>query len=111
MKRNDLRPNRRSKGKMRASTQDNSGFIPRLLQPSGGAPGGRNSALHLGWSGTHNKPHVVAEEEKSLGEAADHKDVKNEGRSGNVYENKGSNDTMTDNYSGFCAWSAPFLQK
>ena len=40
-----------------------------------------------------------------------HKDVKNEGRSGNVYENKGSNDTMTENYSGFCAWSAPFLQK
>jgi hypothetical protein len=40
-----------------------------------------------------------------------HKDVKNEGRSGNVYENKGSADTMTDNYSGFCAWSVPFLQK
>jgi hypothetical protein len=39
------------------------------------------------------------------------KDVKYEGRSGNVYENKGSADTMTDNYSGFCALSAPFLQK
>jgi len=40
-----------------------------------------------------------------------HKDVKNEGRSGNVYENKGRHNTMTDDYSGFCAWSAPFLQK
>ena len=40
-----------------------------------------------------------------------HKDVKNEGRSGNVYENKGFTDTMTENYSSFCAWSAPFLQK
>jgi len=40
-----------------------------------------------------------------------HKDVKNEGRSGNVYENKGSNDTMTENYSGFCAWLGSFLQK
>ena len=39
------------------------------------------------------------------------KDVKNGGRSGNVYENKGSTDTMTEIYSGFCAWSAPFLQK
>ena len=39
------------------------------------------------------------------------KDVKNEGRPGNVYENKGSTDTMTENYSGFCAWSAPFLPK
>jgi hypothetical protein len=24
---------------------------------------------------------------------------------------KGSTDTMTENYSGFCAWSTPFLQK
>jgi hypothetical protein len=39
------------------------------------------------------------------------KDAKNEGRSGNVYENKGPTDTMTDNYSGFCAWFASFSQK
>jgi hypothetical protein len=39
------------------------------------------------------------------------KDVKYEGRSGNVYENKGSTDTTTGNYSGFCPWFAPFLQK
>jgi hypothetical protein len=38
------------------------------------------------------------------------KDVKNEGRSGNVYENKGSIDTMAENYSGFCAWLESFLQ-
>jgi hypothetical protein len=41
----------------------------------------------------------------------DPKDVKYEDRSGNVYENKGSNDTLPDNYSSFNAWSAPFLQK
>ena len=40
-----------------------------------------------------------------------HKDVKNEGRSGNVYENKGPNDTMTDNISGFCAWLHTILHK
>ena len=49
--------------------------------------------------------------ENSRGAPAAHKDVKNEGRSGNVYENEGSSDTMTENYSGFCAWSAYFLQK
>jgi len=38
------------------------------------------------------------------------KDVKNEGRSGNVYENKGLNDRMTENSSGICAWLESFLQ-
>ena len=42
--------------------------------------------------------------------ALTHKDVKNEDRSGNVYENKGPADTMTDNYSGFCARLASFLR-
>jgi hypothetical protein len=45
------------------------------------------------------------------GNRAAQKDVKYEGRSGNVYENKGSDDTMTDNYSGFCAWLASFSRK
>ena len=40
-----------------------------------------------------------------------HKDVKNEGRSGNVYENKGSSDTLTEIISGICAWLKPVLQK
>jgi len=35
--------------------------------------------------------------------ALTHKDVKNEGTSGDVYENKGVNDTMPDNPSGFLA--------
>jgi hypothetical protein len=30
-----------------------------------------------------------------------HRDVKNEGTSGDVYENKGASDTMTDNAAGF----------
>jgi hypothetical protein len=45
------------------------------------------------------------------GGSSTHKDVKNEDRSGNVYENKGSTDMMTDNYSGFCAWFASFSRK
>ena len=35
--------------------------------------------------------------------ALTHKDVKNEGTSGDVYENKGEDDTMPDNPSGFLA--------
>jgi hypothetical protein len=32
-----------------------------------------------------------------------HRDVKNEGTSGDVYENKGASDTMAENWSGFLA--------
>jgi hypothetical protein len=39
------------------------------------------------------------------------KDVKNEGRSGKVYENKGSPDKMPDEKSGICAQLNPVLQK
>jgi hypothetical protein len=35
--------------------------------------------------------------------ALTHKDVKNEGTSGDVYENKGEDDTMPDTPSGFLA--------
>jgi hypothetical protein len=39
------------------------------------------------------------------------KDVKNEGRSGKVYENKGSHDKMPDKKSDICARLNPVLQK
>ena len=39
------------------------------------------------------------------------KDVKNEGRSGNVDENKGTMDKMPEKMSDICARSKPFLQK
>jgi len=39
------------------------------------------------------------------------KSIKNEGRSGKVYENKGSMDKMTEATSDICARSKPFLQK
>ena len=52
-------------------------------------------------------PNIPAE----AGNRADPKDVKYADRSGNVYENKGSTGTMTDNFSGFCARFASFLQE
>jgi hypothetical protein len=39
------------------------------------------------------------------------KDVKNEGRPGKVYENKGARDKMPEIISGICARLEPFLQK
>jgi len=37
------------------------------------------------------------------------KDVKNEGRSGNVYENKGSSDKLPEVIAGICAQLKPFF--
>ncbi|HXW13953.1 MAG TPA: hypothetical protein VEN79_05535, partial [Terriglobia bacterium] len=45
------------------------------------------------------------------GEPASPKDVKNEGRSGNVYENKESDDQLSESFSGICARSKLILQK
>ena len=39
------------------------------------------------------------------------KDVKNDDRSGKVYENKGAMDKMSETISGICARLEPFLQK
>ena len=39
------------------------------------------------------------------------KDIKNEGRSGRVLENKGLNDNMSEQISGICAHLKPILQK
>jgi hypothetical protein len=39
------------------------------------------------------------------------KDVKNEGRPGYVYENKGMSDKLSDNISDVSAWSEGILQK
>jgi hypothetical protein len=40
-----------------------------------------------------------------------HKDVKNEDRSGNVYENKGPDDNLPDRKGDICAWSHAILHK
>jgi hypothetical protein len=47
----------------------------------------------------------------TIGAPPPQKDVKNEGTSGDVYENKGSNDKMPEKMSGFCARLRPILQK
>ena len=54
---------------------------------------------------------VAAEGEKSHGRAVSLKDVKNEGRSGNVYENKGPRDKMSDTKDDISAWLQDILHK
>src|ERR1017187_7591794 len=39
------------------------------------------------------------------------KDVKNDDRPGNVYENKGASDELSEKHSGKSAWSVSILQK
>ena len=55
--------------------------------------------------------HTLNQQKVNCGAPPPLKDVKYEGRSGNVYENKGSIDTMSETMSGICAWLEPILQK
>jgi hypothetical protein len=55
--------------------------------------------------------HTLNQQKVTCGAPPPPKDVKNEGRSGNVYENKGSIDRLSEEMSGICAWSKPILQK
>jgi len=55
---------------------------------------------------------VEAEERKSRGAPREHlKDVKNEDRSGNVYENKGPEDNLPDTKDDISAWLHVILHR
>ena len=112
MKRNGVSSNRRSKTETGTCAQDRSGFVPSAASTIRR----RARRAQLGAApplvGGPTTSHASRQRARSrTGREYPQKDVKNEDRSGNVYENKGSADTMTDNYSGFCAWFAPSLQK
>ena len=61
--------------------------------------------------GGSQQPTASQRTKSHAGEPATPKDVKNEGRSGNVYENKGSDDQLSESFSGICARSKLILQK
>src|SRR5208283_855108 len=65
------------------------------------------SGLHPIWRFRH----TLNQQKVTNGGPPQKKDVKNEGRSGNVYENKGPKDKLTEKMSGICARSKPILQK
>src|ERR1035441_3025521 len=54
---------------------------------------------------------VFYPETTHTGNHSNPKDVKNEGRPGKVYENKGPMDKMSETISAICARLEPFLQK
>ena len=54
---------------------------------------------------------VFHPETTHTGNHSNPKDVKNEGRPGKVYENKGPMDKMAETISDICARLKPFLQK
>jgi hypothetical protein len=55
--------------------------------------------------------HASNKQKVTQGGRPPQKDVKNEGRSGDIYENKGQGDNLTDSNSGICAQSKPILPK
>ena len=55
--------------------------------------------------------HPLNKQKVTNGEPPPQKDVKNEGRSGKVYENKGSHDKLTERMSDICLQLKPILQK
>ena len=63
------------------------------------------------WRNAAALPMVFHPKTTRCGNHSTPKDVKNEGRSGKVYENKGVMDKMPETMSDICAWLKPLLQK
>jgi hypothetical protein len=93
MKVNEVSSNRRSKTEVEVRAQDRSGFEPSAASTI--RRGARRSHL-VHASRQRTKSHAG-------GAAPLIKDVKNEGRSGNVYENKGPDDNLPDIKGDICA--------
>jgi len=64
---------------------------------------------NLSEAGMHNRQGRRAK--KACGGGAPPRDVKNEDRSGNVYENKGQEDNLPDAKDDICAWLNTILHK
>ena len=98
---------------MESCAQDRSGGVPTATSSSGGGLGGRNSGVApLLVGGLATTPRAEAEDEKSRWrDRVPLKDVKNEGRSGNVYENKGPCDNLPETKGDICARLHAILHK
>jgi len=98
MKTNKVSQNRRSKTEMGACAQHRSDFVHSTTSTIQQRAGSRNSALHRRWSGNRTNPCAKAEEGRKVarGKPSTRKDVKNEDRTDYVYENKESDDSLSD---------------
>jgi hypothetical protein len=110
MKINGVSSIRRSKTELGAGTQDRSGSIPHRVNY---LVEGRTTATRSYTAGREvATTQAFRQRTRSrTGEARNHKDVKNEGRSGNVYESKGPWDTLPDTKGDICARLHAVLQK
>ena len=112
MKINELSSYPRVEYRWRRAPETALDLSPRPLQRSSRGLGGRNPVLYCRGSRTRNNRSVEAEVEKAHGgNPSNPKDVKNEGRSGNVYENKGPYDSLPDIKDDICAWLEAVLHK
>ena len=104
MKINEVSSNPRSKTEEEVGAQDRSGFDPSaastIRRRARRAKLGRCTATGRG---TRNSPRAEADGEKSRGGPEHLRDVKNEGTSGDVYENKGPYDNLPDTKGDICA--------
>ena len=112
MKRKQLSSNRRAKTEMGACAQDRSGFVPlAALSVRWRARRAQLGATPL-LVGEPTTTHASRRRRKSRwGKRITHKDVKNEDRSGNVYENKGQDDNLPDTKGDISAWLHAILHR
>ena len=90
MKTNNLSSNRRSNTGVAAHADDRSAFDPSAILTVGGGLGGRHSGVARLPVGGLATTHAPRQRTKSRAESFEQlRDVKNEGTSGDVYENKG----------------------
>jgi len=76
------------------------GGVSTAALSSRGGPGGRNSGVAPLLAGNGNNQRIEAEDKTSRRETRAKKDVKNEGRTDYVYENKDTDDNSTDTKDG-----------
>jgi hypothetical protein len=110
MKIKEVSSNRRSKAG--ASAQDRSGFVSTAAPTMQRRLGWRSSALHRCWP--WDLQQSMRRKQRSVSRAranSTHKDVKYEGRSGNVYENKGPEDNLPDTKDDISARLHAILRK
>ncbi len=107
----ELNSNRRSKAQIGGSAEQRFGSSPLTHQPSCLGLEWSNSAWRWCWLGTRNNHASRWRANRPPGGAITTKDVKNEGTSGDVHENKRTNDNLPDRKDDFSAWSHAILHK
>jgi hypothetical protein len=112
MKMHALSSNRRSRAEIGCATKIRPGLIRWVSKSSSGGWTGAAQRCTAAGRGDLQRSGTAAEGKNDPGgDPSSLKDVKNEGRSGNVYENKGPCDILPDTKDDICAWLHAILHK